>query len=163
MTNPWSCLLTYCLAAREASSLAKPLPNNTACAHLTTDTTAPYPFDVEMVLDEQVGITDAIIRCRVCHQAYLIEMLDWSGPHQVQRTYRTSLLDDDVIDRYKRDRNRGSCDINRAGAEWQAVQNESRLTDLELTLDTRTATLLAGRRLPAATDIPMAHWRQRLR
>jgi hypothetical protein len=163
MTNPWSCLLTYCLNKREASSLAKPLPNNAACAHLTTDTAVPYPFDVEMVLDEQVGITDAIIRCRVCGQAYLIEMLDWSGPHRVQRTYRTSLLDDDVIDRYKRDRNRGSCDINRAGAEWQAVQNESRLTDLELTLDTRTATLLKGRRLAAATDIPMAHWRQRLR
>ena len=143
--------------------MAKPLPNNIACAHLTTNAAVAYPFDVEMVLDEQVGMTDAIIRCRVCRQAYLIEMLDWAGPNRVQRTYRTSLLDDDVIDRYKRDRNRGSCDVNRAGAEWYAVQNESRLTDLELTLDTRTATLLEGRRFPAATDIPMAHWRQRLR
>jgi len=143
--------------------LAKALPNNTACAHLTTTTPVAYPFDVEMVLDEQVGITDAIIRCRACRQAYLIEMLAWSGPHHAQRTYRTSLLDDDVIERYQRDRNRGSCDVNRAGAEWYAVQNEARLTDLELTLDTRTATLLCARRLPAATDIPMAHWRQRLR
>lgn len=143
--------------------MAKPSPNNTACAHLTTNTAVPHPFDVEMVLDEQVGITDAIIRCRVCRQAYLIEMLDWSGSQRVQRTYRTSLLDDDVIERYARDRNRGSCDVNRAGTEWYAVQNEARLTDLELTLDTRAATLVRGRRLPVATDIPMAHWRQRLR
>ena len=163
MNNRWNWLLTYCLDRCEASSLAKALPTNIACAHLTVSAPVAYPFDVEMVLDEQVGMTDAIIRCRVCHQAYLIEMLAWSGPHQVQRTYRTSLLDDDVIERYQRDRSRGSCDVNRAGAEWQAVQNESRLTDLELTLDTRTATVLSGRRLGPAADIPMAHWRQRLR
>jgi hypothetical protein len=143
--------------------LAKPAPDVTACAHLAASAPLPYPFDVEVVLDDQAGITDAIVRCRTCRQAYLIELLDWSGPHFERRIYRTSLLDDDVIERFTHNRNSGSCDVNRAGAEWHAVQAQARLTDLELSLDTRRALLLAARRLPPDSDIPMAHWRARLR
>jgi hypothetical protein len=155
-------LLTYCLHCAEASSLARPLPNTVACVHLTTPAPVPYPFDVEIVLDEQLGITDAVIRCHTCRQAYLIEMLEWSGPQLGRRTYRTSLLDDDAIEGYVHNRNRGSCDVNRAGAEWFAVQAQARLTDLELTLDTRNALLLASHQMASVTDIPMAHWRARL-
>ena len=134
-----------------------------ACAHLVTSEPEPFPFAVEIVLDDQAGITDAIIRCNTCRQGYLIEMLDWSGPQLRQRTYRTSLLDDDVVERYMHNRTRGSCDVNRASAEWFAVQAQARLTDLELTLDVQNARLVGARRLPSGTDIPMAHWRTRLR
>lgn len=139
------------------------MPGSTACAHLATSAPSPYPFDIEIVLDEQVGITDAVVRCRQCQQPYLLELIAWSGPQLTHRTYRTSLLDDDVVDDYVHNRSRGSCDVNRAGAEWSAVMAQARLTDLELTLDVRSATVLAARRLPRDADIPMAHWRARLR
>jgi len=121
-----------------------------------------YPFRVDTVLDEQGGITDAIVRCTDCAQAYLIELLDWSGAIRERRRFRTSLLEDDVVERFKHNRRRGSCDVNRSAAEWFTVQSQARLTDLELTLDTQRGTLVAATRLPADTDVPMAHWRERL-
>jgi len=144
--------------------LAKPRADITACDHLlATSGGTPYPFCTESVLDEQAGVTDAIVRCRTCGQAYLIEMLDWSGDLFERRRFRTSHLDDDVVEKFMHNRRRGSCDINRVGAEWFAVQSQAQLTDLELTLDVRRAVVLEVRRLPAETDIPMAHWRERLR
>jgi hypothetical protein len=108
-------------------------------------------------------MTDAIVRCAGCGQAYLIELLDWSGERFERRRFRTSLLDDTVIERFQHNRRRGSCDVNRSAAEWFSVQSQARLTDLELTLDTARAELLAARRLAPDTDVPMAHWRERLR
>jgi hypothetical protein len=140
--------------------LAKPIAN--ACTHLAAASAGAYPFRIDTVLDDQGGITDAIVRCVACGQAYLIELLDWSGAVFERRRFRTSLLDDAVVERFKHNRRRGSCDINRSAAEWFTVQSQARLTDLELTLDTRRTELLTARRLPAHTDVPMAHWRERL-
>jgi hypothetical protein len=153
-------LLTYCLKWHEASSLAK--PSVTACAHLAGASAGPYPFRIDTVLDEQGGITDAIVRCADCGQAYLIELIDWSGDIRERRGYRTSLIDDAVIERFKHNRRRGSCDVNRSAAEWFTVQAQARLTDLALTLDTRRAELVSAERLPADADVPMGHWRERL-
>jgi hypothetical protein len=154
-------LLTYWLKSQQASSLAK--PTATACAHLADANPGSYPFRIDTVLDEQGGITDAIVRCAHCGQAYLIELLDWSGRALERRRFRTSLLDDTVIERFQHNRRRGSCDVNRSAAEWFAVQSQARLTDLELTLDILHTELLTARRLPPHSDVPMAHWRERLR
>jgi hypothetical protein len=137
-------------------------PSTTACAHLARASSGPYPFRIDTVLDEQGGITDAIVRCQDCGQAYLIELLDWSGDIREQRRYRTSRIDDAVIERFKHNRRRGSCDVNRSAAEWFTVQSQARLTDLALTLDTRRAELVSAERLPADADVPMGHWRERL-
>ena len=142
--------------------MAKAAHDSRACEHFLAAVPGPYPFEVEMVLDGHSGLTDAIIRCRACDQAYLIEMLDWSGASFAHRTFRTSLLDADVVNRYAHDRQRTSCDLTRARAEWYAVQTQARLTDLELTLDVSASTLIGVRSLPAGTDIPMSHWRERL-
>lgn len=142
--------------------MAVPAHDNKACAHVGATAPGPYPFAVEMVVDGQSGFTDAVVRCRQCGQAYLLEMLDWAGAQLERRRFRTSLLDDAVVAKYAHNRSRTSCDLTRASAEWYAVQTQARLTDLELTLDVGAATLIAARCVPAGTDIPMAHWRERL-
>lgn len=142
--------------------MAKAALENEACEHLVAPTHAAWPFVIEMTLDGQSGPTDAIVRCRTCGQAYLIEMLNWSGAHFERRTFRTSLLDDVVVARYSHNRNSTSCDLKRAAAEWYAVQTQARLTSLEITLDVDASTLIGARLLPPDTDIPMAHWRDRL-
>ena len=142
--------------------MAKPSAENKACEHLVRATAGEFPFAVEMVLDGQSGFTDAIVRCRSCGQAYLIEMLDWSGKHFERRTFRTSLLDDEVVARYAHNRQRSSCDLKRAAAEWYAVQTQARLTNLQIALDVDAATLIGATQLPVDTDIPMAHWRERI-
>ncbi len=142
--------------------MAKPSSENTACEHLVRATPSEFPFAVEMVLDGQSGFTDAIVRCRTCGQAYLIEMLDWAPPRYERRTFRVSLLDDDVVARYAHNRERASCDLKRAAAEWYAVQTQARLTNVSITLDVDNATLIDARLLPNDTDVPMAHWRERI-
>jgi len=142
--------------------LAKPSAGNTACEHLAHAQPGEFPFAIEMVLDGQSGFTDAIVRCRTCGQAYLIEMLDWSGKRFERRTFRVSLLDDAVVARYAHNRERASCDLKRAAAEWYAVQTQARLTNLQIALDVDDATLLDASALPLDTDIPMAHWRERI-
>lgn len=115
-----------------------------------------------MVLDGQSGFTDAIVRCSACGQAYLIEMIDWSGKRFERRTYRTSLIDDAVVARYAHNRQRGSCDLKRAAAEWYAVQTQARLTNLSIVLDVDAQMLIRATQLPVDSDIPMAHWRERI-
>lgn len=142
--------------------MAKAALDSKPCEHLVTTAAVPFPFAIEMILDGQSGPTDAIIRCGRCGQAYLIEMLDWSGPHFERRTFRTSLVDDEVVARYLHNRQRSSCDLKRAAAEWYAVQTQARLTNLEITLDVDASTLISARPLPDGTDIPITHWRERL-
>lgn len=142
--------------------MAIPAPDHKACTHFGAAAPGPYPFSIEMVLDGQSGFTDAVVRCRTCGQAYLIEMLDWEGAKFERRRFRTSLLDDAVVARYAHNRSRTSCDLTRASAEWYTVQTQARLTDLELTLDVGAATVVGSRQVPEGTDIPMAHWRERL-
>ncbi len=108
-------------------------------------------------------MTDALIRCGTCGEALLIEMIEWTPPRFDIRTFRTSRLDDDVIAKFLHNRSRGSCDINRAGAEWHAVQAQAYLTDAVLTLDVRQSRVVGSRQLGADVDIPMGHWRERLR
>ena len=142
--------------------MAKPSVENKACEHLARATPGEFPFAVEMVLDGQSGFTDAIVRCRTCGQAYLIEMLDWAAPRYVRRTFRVSLLDDGVVVRYAHNRERASCDLKRAAAEWYAVQTQARLTNVSIVLDVDDATLIGAHVLPRDTDVPMAHWRERI-
>ena len=72
------------------------------------------------------------------------------------------MLNDDVVARYAHNRERASCDLKRAAAEWYAVQTQARLTNVQIELDVDDATLLGAIVLPLDTDIPMAHWRERI-
>jgi len=141
--------------------MAHPSPGAELCVHLRT-ATAPAAFETVYVLDEQAGITDAVIRCGECGAHVLIEMLDWRGSGFAERVYRTSLVDAADAGRYLHDRARGSCDVRRAGAETHALLTLARLTPWLLAMDERASTVLGAARLPDDTDIPTQSWRERL-
>ena len=84
------------------------------CSHLDRGR-----LEVVLPLDDYLGITEAVVRCSTCHQAYLIELLDISG---TRRAFRLTAIEQTIADQLIRDLTRGSCDAQRAATEMQAVK-----------------------------------------
>ncbi|MFP6815998.1 MAG: hypothetical protein VB949_10080 [Pseudomonadales bacterium] len=124
------------------------------CAHLTTGT---YPFQVDLVLDDHLGFTDAVVSCRHCRQAYLLEMLDWANH---DRLFRICVLNGDHAQRLIRDLTRGSCDLQRAGAEVQQMKTANSFSAWLVLVDTVGPRISAVARLPAERDLPGTSWRE---
>ena len=116
----------------------------------------PYPFATLLVLDDHLGPTDWLVRCQACGSAYLLEMLDWEGP---RRLYRLRAPAAEAVAGLVKDLERGSCDLNRAGAEAQHFSLTSeRLPNLVL-LDLGEGSLV--RMIDAGdTQVPGASWRE---
>ncbi len=114
-----------------------------------------WPFQVVLVLDEHLGPTEALMRCRRCGRSYLLEMLDWRG---AARAMRVAVLDPAHADTLVRDLTRGSCDVRRAGAEVQHVRQLAPLLPLLLLVDTAGPVVEA---IVGADDvkIPTGSWR----
>jgi hypothetical protein len=116
-----------------------------------------WPFEIELVIDEQVGFTDALVSCRTCGSAYLLEMLDWRGH---QRLMRVSTVDSGRVQRLLHDIGRGSCDPKRAGAEVQHLQGSAAFVPWLLVIDARAVKVDAIAPLPEGKALPTAHWRK---
>jgi len=130
----------------------RPMSSGEVCEHVHP---GQWPFQVELVLDDHLGFTEALVRCRHCGATSLLRMLDWRGPLRVMRM---APMTSDHGDRLIRDLTRGSCDVNRAGAELQHV----RLTPLSrvlILIDTRGPRIEARADAPAGVTIPGAAWR----
>lgn len=109
------------------------------------------------MLDEWLGIAEAIARCPECGQDYLLELLDIQGS---RRAWRLAPLEPDVSDRLIHDLTRGSCDVNRAAAEvhaikaahpvtrWVLVSADGSLTGLHLIATDSPQTTRSWRDLP---------------
>jgi len=143
--------------------MARPDPRAEPCAHVANAAPGSTPLTPVRVLDEVGGIADAIVRCNACQQAYLVELLDWSGPAKQTRRYRVSLVDDALLARFLKNLDRGSCDIKRAPAEQESFASQTRLAPLALTLRADDLSVIAAERVEAEEDIPMSSWRERLR
>lgn len=115
-----------------------------------------WPFLAELVLDEHLGPTDALMRCRHCGRSYLLELLDWRGN---LRAMRVAVLESLHADRLVRDLTRGSCDVNRAGAEVQHMRQLAPLSRVLLLVDTGGPVIDAVAEVPAGVTIPGASWR----
>ena len=48
--------------------------NTDLCQHVKVGV---YPFQLQLCLDEHLGMTDALVTCTECDKPYLLEMLDW--------------------------------------------------------------------------------------
>jgi len=143
--------------------MARPDPSAVPCSHVGDAAPGSEPLTIVRVLDEVGGVADAIVRCATCKQAYLIELLDWSGPAKLTRTYRVSVVDESLLARFLKNLDRGSCDIKRAPAEKQSFESQTRLSNLSLTLRGDDLSVIAHELLPANTDISLSSWRERLR
>jgi hypothetical protein len=142
--------------------MARPDPSAVPCSHIANAVSGSTPFTIVRVLDEVGGVADAIVRCAQCQAPYLIELLDWSGPAKLTRTYRVSIVDEPVLARFLKNLDRGSCDIKRAPAEKQSFESQTRLSNLSLTLRADDLSLIARACVPADADIAMSSWRERL-
>ena len=121
------------------------------CEHLRSDS---YPLIIDWVFDDAQGFTDCLAHCRVCHQSYLLEMLDW---RRNLRLFRVSCTDPGQSERLMRDLEQGSCDLSRAAAESEQFRLANSKVVALLLLDTRTPRIIAL--VPAEDDIPRHCWR----
>lgn len=124
------------------------------CRHVTP---GGWPFQAELVLDEHLGITDALMRCRDCGRFYLLEMLDWRDQHRVMRT---AAMDAAHAERLIRDLTRGSCDVNRAGAELQHARSVTPIGRTLLLVNLGGPVIDAVAVVPEERPIPGASWRE---
>jgi hypothetical protein len=124
------------------------------CRHVTP---GAWPFQAELVLDEHLGITDALMSCRDCGRFYLLEMLDWRDP---VRVLRAAPMDAARAERLIRDLTRGSCDVNRAGAEVQHARSVTPFSRTLLLVDVRGPLIAAVADVPEDRPVPGASWRE---
>jgi hypothetical protein len=143
--------------------MAHPDPHATVCQHVAEAATGAVPFAPPViVMDEVGGMADAVLRCKACNRPYLLELLDWSGPSRVERRYRTSVVDERILEKYLHNLARGSCDVKRAPAERQSFESRAKLTPTIVKLDSRDLRVLDIETVAPDADIPMSSWRERL-
>ncbi|MCZ6642398.1 MAG: hypothetical protein O7F71_12540 [Gammaproteobacteria bacterium] len=132
--------------------------NTDLCQHLKVGT---YPFQLQLTLDEHLGFTDALVTCRDCDKAYLLEMLDWRG---AERLFRVSLPDPERATQLVRDLTRGSCDITRAGSEIHHMQTTLPDSMYLIIIDQNyspSGPAISGiAPKPADRPLPSASWRE---
>ena len=124
------------------------------CSHVTR---GQIPFDTVLVLDDQLGPTEYLGRCRCCRTLYLLEMFDWQGS---LRAFRLSAPSTESTEALLRDLERGSCDLNRAREEVRAFTLTSTRLDQLILMDTSAQTITET---ASSTDfevaVPTATWR----
>ena len=120
-----------------------------------------YPFQLQLCLDEHLGMTDALVTCRDCERPYLLEMLDWRDN---ERLFRVSLPHADRATQLVRDLTRGSCDISRAGAEIHHMQTTLPDSMYLIIIDQNyspSGPAISGiAPKPADRPLPSASWRE---
>lgn len=123
------------------------------CKHLRP---GAWPFRVRLTLDEHLGFTDALVECRHCGAAYLLEMLDWLDRDRVLRVSRPPA---DRAEGVIADLGRGSCDLNRAGQEVHHLRTSTPLCPVLLLVDWGGPTLVAVVHAPDQERLPGTSWR----
>ena len=123
------------------------------CDHVQPD---GWPFEVELVIDEQMGFTDALVACRTCGSPYLLEMLDWRDR---LRLMRVSTVESSRAAGLLHNLGRGSCDVGRAGAELQQLQTSTTFSPWLLLMDAGAMRITALVPVPEMPHLPAASWR----
>lgn len=115
-------------------------------------------MSIELVLDEQLGFTDALAACRICDRRYVLEMLDWLPEEPRRRLYRVSAMGEAQARSWLRDLQRGSCDLNRAGAERDHMLASADRLRYALAVDLAGPVVMAV--VPLSGREPVAGWRE---
>lgn len=117
----------------------------------------PYPFETLLVLDDHLGPTESLIRCRNCRATYLLEMLDWQAD---LRLFRIRVPEPAAAAGLLRDLERGSCDLRRAGEQARHFSLTSERLPVLILLNTRSAELITTISGPEVLTAPGGSWRE---
>lgn len=131
------------------------------CAHLRADDLAHLSIDAGDVLEWFDGPITAIARCPLCDGLGLLELLDWSHSHRV-RVCAFAALERAAVALFKRNRERGSCDLTRADREVEALFASAGAVERVIALDVEGNAVRATAPRPAGLFLPSAPWRERL-
>jgi|GEM_PF-2001686 len=120
----------------------------TLCGHLQPNS---YPLQLDLLIDAELTWTDALLSCTRCGQPYLLELLDQRGCEQL---FRIRTPDISEVRGLLHDLSRGSCDLQRAGAQLHTLQSMNPYLPRLLWLEYRKPEILdlldiSGMRLPA--------------
>ena len=113
------------------------------------------------VLEWDDGPVVAVARCAVCGGAALLELLDWNATRRV-RIYAFAGIDAAAIALLRRNRERGSCDLQRQAREIEALLFSAGPVERIVALDVETRAVLASAARPAALRLPDGPWRERI-
>jgi len=126
------------------------MPHLSPCEHLQHGR-----LEICRVLDEWLGVAEAIASCSVCGRDYLLELLDIDGS---RRAWRLTPLDPVAAKQLVHDLNSGSCDANRAAAEVYAVKAAQPPSPVVVVSE--DGALVGLRRVDTADAQPGTHWRE---
>ena len=90
------------------------------CEHLASDSLAALAVAPDDVLEWQDGPIVAVVRCPICGGAGLLEMLDWSDDQRL-RVHALAGLDPAAFALFRRNAERGSCDLARRERELESL------------------------------------------
>lgn len=136
-------------------------PDLALCRHLTSPRLASLSIDAGDVVEWDDGPVVAVARCAVCGGAALLELLDWSATRRV-RVYSLAGLDAAAIALFRRNQERGSCDLQRQSRELEALLFSAGPVERIVALDVETRAVLASGPRSPALRLPAAPWRERI-
>lgn len=117
------------------------------CPHLAAARPGPAPFTLatDEILAWADGPLEAIVRCRACGACGWLERLG-----EEPRRFALAAVRAEDVALYFRNRARGSCDVGRAGAEYEALAASHGPFERIVELDTERGVLLRASIHPAA-------------
>lgn len=136
-------------------------PDLALCRHLASPHLASLSIDAGDVIEWDDGPVVAVARCAVCGGTALLELLDWSASRRV-RVYSLAGLDAAAIALFRRNQERGSCDLQRQARELEALLFSAGPAAWIVALDVETRAVLASGPRSSALRLPAAPWRERI-
>jgi hypothetical protein len=113
------------------------------CPHLAAALPGRAPFTLapDEIVEWQDGPVEAVVRCRSCGACGWLQLVD-RDPHQALRIFALAALRSDDAALYFRNRARGSCDVGRARAEFEALAGSTGPFELLVALNLDTTELV---------------------
>ncbi len=112
------------------------------------------------MLDEHLGLAEALVRCESCDAGYLLELIAWPTGNQQHREFRVLGVEQGPVDMFLRDLDRDFCDLGRHRAELLALRNQAQLLPLTLLIDVDSMQLLQVDANAAVGSISTRSWRE---
>lgn len=131
------------------------------CEHLASDALPRVEMAPADVLDWYDGPVVAVVRCSRCRALALFVMLDWSLGHDL-RIFAAAALEAEALEIFRRDAQRGSCDVTRPDREVHALLSAAGPAERLVAVDVASGAVRASAASPRESGLPGGPWQERL-